>query len=215
MARQIPGPAGNRRRLIAVKEDILEQLVDDYLQNEGYFMMHNVKFKPTKEASGYDTKKDSGASDIDVIGLNPKLRGPRRVWAVDCKSWQSGVNLTRWFSGIEEDKVLNGRDAWKTFRVLADKKWADAFIAKIKELTRTDSFTYVIAATKLIGDQSAWVEHKKFKKNLRGNPIIFLKVDEILDFIREKMGKTKTVAPSDVGRLLQVMEASGWMERKD
>jgi hypothetical protein len=50
---------------------------------------------------------------------------------------------------------------------------------------------------------------------LRGNPIIFLKVDEILDFIREKMGKTKTVAPSDVGRLLQVMEASGWMERKD
>jgi hypothetical protein len=36
-----------------------------------------------------------------------------------------------------------------------------------------------------------------------------------LDFIKEKRGKAKTVAPSDIGRLLQVMEASGWMKGKD
>ena len=29
-----------------MKEDILEQLVDDYLQTEGYFTRHNLKFKP-------------------------------------------------------------------------------------------------------------------------------------------------------------------------
>ncbi len=29
-----------------MKEDILEQLVDDYLQMRGYFTRHNVKFKP-------------------------------------------------------------------------------------------------------------------------------------------------------------------------
>jgi len=29
-----------------VKEDILEQIVDDYLQFNGYFTTHNVRFKP-------------------------------------------------------------------------------------------------------------------------------------------------------------------------
>jgi predicted transcriptional regulator len=198
-----------------MKEDILEQLVDDYLQNEGYFTMHNLKFKPTKEAIGFETKKDSVASDIDVIGFNPHRRGPDRVWVVNCKSWQSGVNLTQWFSGIEKNKVLNGRSAWKAFRELDNKKWADAFVARIEELTGTHSFTYVLAATKLKGDQSVWVEHEKFRKNLHGNPIMFLTVDKILDYIKEKMGKTKTVASSDVGRLLQVMKACGWMNKKD
>jgi hypothetical protein len=29
-----------------MKEDILEQLVDDWLQSRGYFTQHNLKFKP-------------------------------------------------------------------------------------------------------------------------------------------------------------------------
>ncbi|MGO9775077.1 MAG: nuclease-related domain-containing protein [Terracidiphilus sp.] len=196
-----------------MKEDILEQLVDDYLQNNGYFTMHNVKFKPTKEAIGYLAKKDSAFSDIDVIGINPHHRGPNRVWVVNCKSWQSGVNLTHWISGIEEDKVLNGKNAWKTFRELADTKWANAFIDKIEKLTGTRSFTYVTAVTKLIGDKSKWVEHEKFRKNLDGNPIKILTVTEILDYMNKETAKT--VAPSDVGRLLQVIKASEWMKSKD
>jgi hypothetical protein len=106
-----------------MKEDILEQLVEDYLQGNRYFTRHNVKFNPAKDAK-YDSKKDSGASDIDVIGINPHLRGSKRVRVVNCKSWQSGVNLTHWISGIEGDKNLNGRVAWKTFRELANPKWA-------------------------------------------------------------------------------------------
>jgi hypothetical protein len=195
-----------------MKEDILEQLVDDYLQNEGYFTMHNVKYWPTKDAN-YDSKKDSGASDIDVIGINPHHRGPKRVWVVNCKSWQSGVNLTHWISGIEEGKILNGKDAWKTFRELANKKWADAFIARIEELTGARSFTYVTAVTKLTGDKtgkSKWINNKQFKKNLHGNRIEIITVKEMLEGIKKKMGKTKTVASSDVGRLLQVINASGW-----
>ncbi len=194
-----------------MKEDILEQLVDDYLQSQGYFTMHNVKFKPMKEAKGYNSKKDSGASDIDVIGINPHRRGRKRVWVVNCKSWQSGVNLTHWISGIEDHKVLNGKDAWKTFRELADKKWADAFLARIKELTGTDSFTYVLAVSKITGDKSGeskWVQHEKFSKNLHGNPIEIFTVEKMLDSMNDN--PSKTVAPSDVGRLLQVIKASGW-----
>lgn len=29
-----------------MKEDILEQMVDEYLQHKGYFTRHNIKFRP-------------------------------------------------------------------------------------------------------------------------------------------------------------------------
>jgi hypothetical protein len=29
-----------------MKEDVLEQLVDDYLMHQGYFTRHNIRFKP-------------------------------------------------------------------------------------------------------------------------------------------------------------------------
>jgi len=31
-------------RLLRMKEDVLEQIVDDYLQMQGYFTTHNVRF---------------------------------------------------------------------------------------------------------------------------------------------------------------------------
>ena len=91
-----------------MKEDILEQLVDDYLQAKGYFTRHNVKFKPSSIADGYDAKKDRVDSDIDVVGFNPLCEGPDRVWVVSCKSWQTGFNPTQWITyiekGIEQEK---------------------------------------------------------------------------------------------------------------
>ena len=42
-----------------MKEDILEQLVDEYLMHKGYFTMHNMKFKPRKDHPEYVTNKDS------------------------------------------------------------------------------------------------------------------------------------------------------------
>jgi hypothetical protein len=196
-----------------MKEDILEQLVDDYLQIEGYFTRHNVKFHPKKDKR-YVSKEDSVDSDIDLIGIDPRREGHERVLVVNCKSWQSGFNPVYWISKLDNDEeVVSHRKAWKFFRELANEKWADAFLAKIKELTGTESFTYVTAVTKLTGDKSGkskWVEHNKFKKNLHGNPIEIRTVSEMLDRIKEKMGKAKTVASSDVGRLLQVINASGW-----
>ena len=76
-----------------MKEDILEQLVDDYLQAKGYFTRHNIKFKPRPDHPDFVTKDDSNHSDIDVIGYHPRLLGPARVVAVSCKSWQGGFNV--------------------------------------------------------------------------------------------------------------------------
>jgi hypothetical protein len=196
-----------------MKEDILEQLVDDYLQDKGYFTRHNIKFQPGEKADGYVSKDDRVASDIDIIGFNPKSEGANRVWVVSCKSWQSGFNPTSWISYINNDKTIYGRRAWKFFRELDKEKWANAFIARIEELTGTRSFTYVTAVTKLIGDKSKWVENEKFRKNLDGNPIEILTVKQILDRMSKKT--VKTIESSDVGRLLQVIRASGWKNSKD
>jgi hypothetical protein len=106
-----------------MKEDILEQLVDDYLQTKGYFTRRNVKFKPRNDLEGWDSKKDSNHSDIDVIGFNPHLRGADRVWVVSCKSWQSGFSISSKLSEIENNKIRSGREVWKAFRELVEPKW--------------------------------------------------------------------------------------------
>jgi hypothetical protein len=81
-------------------------------------------------------------------------------------------------------------------------------ITEVEKLTGSTQFTYVTAVTKLRGDATVWEQHQPFRDNLRGNPIKILTLQEML---KELYEKTKTsVAPSEVGRLLQVIKASGW-----
>ena len=74
-------------------QDIFEQIVEEYLIHKGYFVQHNVKFKPAKDDPNFDSKKDSVASDIDVLAYNPCETGPNRVWAVSVKSWRMALIL--------------------------------------------------------------------------------------------------------------------------
>ena len=76
-----------------------------------YFTKHNLKFRPAKETKGYDSKKDSNHSDIDVIGIHPIKEGPEKVWVVSCKSWQAGFDAARELAAIENGKVRSGREA--------------------------------------------------------------------------------------------------------
>ena len=193
-----------------MKEDILEQLVDDYLKFKGFFTIHNVKFVPSSTDPAYIKKADAVASDIDVVGFHPRRKGAGRVWVVSCKSWQGGFNPARRLAYITGNKVIAGREAWRGFRELVKKKWADGLISEIEKLTGSTQFTYVTAVTKLTGDRAVWEEHKPFKKNLRGNPIKFLTLKEMLDDLYEKTNTT--VASSEVGRLLQVIKASDWLD---
>jgi hypothetical protein len=135
-----------------MKEDILEQLVDDYLQLRGFFTIHNVKFRPAPDDPKYVIKQDAVHSDVDVVGFHPLRKGPDRIWVVSCKSWQGGFAPTAWITAIEKNKRLGGREAWRYFRELVNKKWADALIGKIENLTGSTEFTYVTAVTKLLGN---------------------------------------------------------------
>lgn len=194
-----------------MKEDILEQLVDEYLKHKGYFTTHNIKFKPSKDHIDYVQNQDSVSSDIDVLAIHPLKDGSEKVLAVNCKSWQSGLNPSRKIKEIEEGKVISGRKAWKSFRELYSPKWSEAFIEKVNLAAGSDKFTHVTAVTKIKGDRAIWETNKTFINRLGGSPVRLISLSEILDDIYPSIQQTP--APSNVGRLLQIIKASGWINR--
>ena len=48
---------------MATKEDILEQIVEEYLVHKGYFFQHNLKFLPRKDQPNFVTNQDSLTRD--------------------------------------------------------------------------------------------------------------------------------------------------------
>lgn len=189
-----------------MKEDILEQLVDDHLQSKGYFTRHNVKFRPRSTSKDFNSSTDSNHSDIDVIGINPNLKDADRVVVVSCKSWQAGFSIHSKLKELEECKIVSGREAWKSFRELMVQRWTDAFHEKIHSSTGSKIFTYVTAVTFAKGTKSKWEKHPLFLKAMRGNPIKILTLQEILSAF-DKSSST-IVAGSAIGRTIQLMKAA-------
>jgi hypothetical protein len=189
-----------------VKEDVLEQIVDDYLNFLGYFTIHNVPFHPDKSKSGYDAKEDSVPSDIDVIGFNPRKRGAERVMVVTCKSWQGGFHAERLLEQLQGKRKNPKREIWRHFRELWVPKWSDAFRKEIESRTGASAFTYKIAVTRLVGDSSGWSSDPKIAANLPGCPIGFLEMREMWETILG--GLTERPAASELGRLAQLLKAA-------
>src|SRR4029077_9987946 len=134
-----------------MKEDILEQIVDDYLKFKGFFTIHNVKFQPSETDPEYVANDDRVPSDMDVIGLHPLREGTEQVWVVSCKAWMRGFNPAQHIAAIETNKISAGREDWRRFRELAKRKWADSLIDKVQSLTGSTQFTYITAVTMLKG----------------------------------------------------------------
>jgi hypothetical protein len=192
---------------MATKEDILEQLVEEYLLHEGYFVRHNLKFKPRTDHPDFNARQDSNHSDIDVIGYHPTRTGPDKIVVVSCKSWQDGFNPAQRLRGINESMILNGREAWKGFRELVVPKWSEAFITAVEESTGRRDFTYMLAVTKVIGDRTVWESNSGFIESLAGNPIKIIDLREMLVAIAPRLGTT--LAGTEVGRMLQLFTATG------
>lgn len=190
-----------------MKEDVLEQIVDDYLNFKGYFTIHNVPFHPDKEREDYDSRQDSVPSDIDVIGINPLKRGRERVVAVTCKSWQGGFDAERLLAQMQgRKKNPTKRAIWRHFRELRKPKWSEAFRKEIERRTGATTFTYKIAVTRLTSDPTGWFADETIKANLPGCPIEFLQVEEMWKEILK--GLTERPAPSELGRLAQLLKAA-------
>lgn len=192
---------------MATKEDILEQLVEEYLLHDGYFVRHNVKFLPRRDHPEFISNQDSNHSDIDVIGFHPNRSGPERVKVVSCKSWQGGFNASAEIKNIERNRRVRGKEAWRSFRELVVPKWSEAFIAAVEAATGQREFIYITAVTKLLGEKADWESNKTFIDSLAGNTIRILDLREMLASIAPGLGTT--LAGTEVGRILQLFKAAG------
>lgn len=190
---------------MAQKEDILEQVVEEFLTHEGYFVQHNIKYRPK------DFKQTP--SDIDVLAVNPLLRGAKRVKVVNVKSWQGGFDFRYQMRKIDEDTDGTDKLGKMRFRELTLPNCSKAFVNKVKELTGTDKFTYVLALTLEKGDRSIWEQSRQFRKALGNNPIEVLTLKEMVGRIMPKI--TKTPAGTDIGRTLQLLRAAGMNLKPD
>ena len=188
---------------VAQKEDVLEQVVEDYLQHLGYFTRHNVRYKPDPIHADYDKRKDGNHSDIDVIGLHRSENGTYgRIVAVSCKSWQVGNDpaaIIRSLNAGRSDYVGYFRELWVP-------KWADAFRAAVAEVSGSTRFTYLLAVTRLLQPGNAMAVDPTIQGCLRGNRFETL---EFADAWHDLFSRSSTtLAPSDIGRLIQLLKAS-------
>jgi hypothetical protein len=190
-----------------MKEDVLEQIVDDYLKFSGYFTAHNVGFKPSKDRPDYVSQQDSVASDIDVIAFHPKRSGLDRVVVVSCKSWQSGFDADLNLARLRGEKPDTKRASWKRFRELWVPKWSDAFLTTVEDLTGVRQFSYRIAVTRLEDPAKPWGDDPTIAANLPGCEVGFLTLAEMWTAMLSEL--TTRPAASEMGRLVQLLKAAG------
>lgn len=186
---------------------MLEQIVDDYLNLQGYFTTHNIPFRPTKSHPKYDSQLDSVPSDIDILGIHPRRRGKERVVAINCKSWQGGFRDKLLLEQLREERKNPKKETWHRFRELWIPKWSEAFRQEIYERTGAKSFTYRIAVTRLIGTGDGWVNEPRIRQNLPGCKFGFLPMEDMWTTVLREL--TKRPAPSEIGRLAQLLKAAG------
>ncbi len=190
-----------------MKEDVLEQIVDDYLQHLGYFTQHNLKFRPRSDHPEYDSQQDSVRSDVDVVGIDPRKKGLDRVMVVSCKSWQSGFDATSRLAQLKGEKKNPKRETWRHHRELWVPKWSEAFLRAIEKSTGERTFRYCIAVTRLRGDVSAWSRDPTIAANLPGCSVGFLTLEEMWRDLVADLGTTP--ASSEIGRVAQLLKAAG------
>lgn len=120
---------------MTTKEDVLEQIVEEYLQHNGYFVQHNVKFCPRADHPDWNRKQDRNYSDIDVLGYNPRLTGAEKVVAVSSKSCQNGFRPSNIIGAISNGTKVDGREVWRAYRELTIPKWSETFCETIASRT--------------------------------------------------------------------------------
>jgi len=126
---------------------------------------------------------------------------------VSCKSWQSGFAATRILAQLRGEAKNPNRRAELQFRELWMPRWAAGFRRKIEEITGEKAFTYCLAVTRLRGDASAWTTDATISQCLGGNPFRFLTLEQMWGTVLHAV--TTTPAPSEMGRLAQLLKAAG------
>ena len=214
-----------------MKEDILEQMVEDwFISKPGRFIKHNVKYRPNQASvNSKDKNKYSVHSDIDLIGVDMYSENEfDKAIVVNCKSWQKGADLNKWQRIIENGILEKGKGGnynidvkyWKRFREFIDPEWTGAFTSKVQEETKQNCFTYIFAVTKIIKGNEQDFENNtvltQYFNKLGFN--VKVKVYDIQHFFNEmyiRMDNKEVLETPEVthlGRTIQLLRASGLLQ---
>jgi hypothetical protein len=205
-----------------MKFDILEQLVDGwFLRQPSTFTKHSIKYKPkASDISHLNSKAKSKytvSSDIDIVAIHLDKEEEKRVSVVSCKSWQGGFDIDYYYQRLIDEEKRKHKDMWKRFRELVEPVWAKAFREKIFDETKSNSFTYYIAATRVQKNKDKFVEDFKSCKLFLDNlsdygkynvRINFLTLETMLEQMLEETGDT-TLESTEIGRFMQLLRAAG------
>lgn len=187
-----------------MKEDVLEQVVDDYLRSLGFLTLANVRYRPSPMEAAAAGQSGSGFSDVDVIGYSPTRYGADRVWVVSCKSWQVGLDPGKRLDQLRDGKQIDvHREVWVPV-------WGKALCDEVERLTGQRAFRFFTAVTRLKGDVTRWSEWQdepQILESLEGNAVGFLRLEDL--WRRTVETSTSTLASSVMGRLAQVLVAAG------
>jgi hypothetical protein len=86
-------------------------------------------------------------------------------------------------------------------------RWAAGFRDKIEEINGENAFAYYLAVTSLQRDASARTTDATIRECLGGNPLRFLTLERSWGAVLQAV--TTTPAPSEMGRLAQLLKAAG------
>jgi hypothetical protein len=195
--------------------DIFEHLVEDYyVSRVGWFVKHNRKYRLLSNNS----KGVGSFSDIDIIAINEKINGkkPDRVHVISCKSWQDGFGVNDWLEIFKGKKTSKGSANRKAFREVIIDKWIKAFLETLEQETKQRDFIYKIAVIKIKKrgydkkDMICEIINKRFKKRNINMKMEFLTLDDIIKDMKERIeiNKTKTIEPTDTGRIMQIFSSA-------
>ena len=173
--------------------DLFEQLVSDYLTEEGYLTRLSVNYR---KADGKQT-----GSDIDVLAR--RMRPPHDIIVGDCKSWQEGFWADWMLTGDR-----GGRDRQRDrFKAIFIPEWEQGLAMKVEKEFETPEFTYVIFCTQRRGESQRLLE---IEQTVAGNPI---KVVTLGEMVRKTVARLReksdeSVEPTTLGRLAQLLLAA-------
>jgi hypothetical protein len=113
---------------------------------QAYFTTRNVRFNPPKDQH-YVPQAESVPSDIDVVGLHPRLTGTDPVMVVSCKSWQTGFAASHILAQLRGEAKNPKRPRELQFRELWMPRWARGFREKIEAITGEHVVLRTVTAT--------------------------------------------------------------------
>ena len=176
--------------------DLFEQLIADYLTDDGYLCELNVNYRKADGKGSY--------SDIDVLAL--RKRPPHDVIVADCKSWGAGL----WGDWLLDDESKSGVAERTYFKAIFQSEWAEGLANKVEEELGTRKFAYTIFCTRINQSPKYGGVSQLEQRLVAGNPIRVVPfasvIEKTVERLRIKKRRSRAVEPTTLGRIVQLLD---------